>query len=209
MKAMALLAMFALTGGMLACGGTKDDPASGARASSNAATTSGGGGGNPSGVSASTEAPGSYLESDGDSDHDEHEKGLTSDDKTGILVRGHRASRADTRAIATAVKSYYVAATRGDVTRGCSLLASSLATAIAEGEGQPATCAAALSGLFKQLHERLAAEDFTTMVVTGAYVDGTAGLATLGFRTMPESEIVVQRQGHTWKIDGLSDSTIP
>jgi hypothetical protein len=207
---LALLTASVLAGGAIACGSTSGGAGLGSRTSSNAASTSGG----AAGTISRSQSPTSYWESDGDGDADEQEKGPSTDDRGGMVATGYGARRADRQAITAVVKSYYAAATAGDGTRGCSLLSSSLATSIAEGEDQSGpsgarTCAASLSPLFKEQHQRLTAEDFTTMVVTGVHVNGTAALATLGFKAMPESEIVLQREGRTWKIDALFDSTLP
>ena len=45
--------------------------------------------------------------------------------------------------------------------------------------------------------------------MTGAHVNGAAALVTLGFRTVPEREIILQREGGAWKIDALFDSPLP
>jgi hypothetical protein len=124
---------------------------------------------------------------------------------------GYGASRADKKAITAAVRSYYAAATAGDGTKGCSLLSASLATATAEesSSGGSGACAESLSRQFKEQHQRLAAEDYTTMVITGVHVKGAEGLATLGFNTALESEIALLREGRKWKIDALFDSALP
>jgi hypothetical protein len=204
-----LLTMSVLGGGVAACGGSSDRPGSGSHASTLAAATS-----SDAARTSSTVPPGGYLKSDSDGDADERQKGPSSEDMRGMTATGHSVSGADRRAITTVVKSYYLAAAAGDGAQGCPLLDSSLATATTEEQSQlvpntTKTCAASLSRLFEQQHQHLAAEEPTTMVVTGVHVNGATGLATLGFRTMPESEIVLQRKGRTWKIDALFDSLLP
>jgi len=44
------------------------------------------------------------------------------------------------------------------------------------------------------------------MVVISVHAKGNLGLAVLGFRRVPESEILVEREGSSWKIDALFDS---
>jgi hypothetical protein len=157
------------------------------------------------------------LQSDGDRDDDEakKEKGIGAEDLRGILAAGHGANAADKSAITTVVRSYFLAATAGDGAKGCSLLASNLATAVAAEENQPtatgnkSTCATSLTQFFKEQHERLVAEDVKTMVFTGVHVEGDFGSVTLGFKAMPQTEMVLQREGHTWKIAALFDSPLP
>ena len=112
--------------------------------------------------------------------------------------------------MSTLVKSYYAAAAAGDATKACSLLVASFAAGLATSQVQSApgtrgTCSASMSRLLRQLHQRLVADDIATMMVTSVHVKGKVGLAALGFRTMPEGEILVEREGHVWKIDALLD----
>lgn len=194
-----LLAIYMLGCGITACGGTSGAPrsSSGAPALANA--------------SSRVKPSAGYLKSDGDGDPDDRGQKQFSDDQKETLALAPSPSGAETRAIATMVRNYYAAATDEDGATGCSLLASSLATAISErqvADGGTKTCAMSLSVLFKQQHQRMAAEEPSTMVVTGVHVSGTLGLATLGFRAMPEAQIIIQREGDTWKIDALFDSTV-
>ncbi len=39
------------------------------------------------------------------------------------------------------------------------------------------------------------------MTVIKVYVKGTLGVAELGFRKTPEQELIVEREGGTWKVD--------
>jgi hypothetical protein len=165
-------------------------------------------------ASASTHAArsGGYLKDDGDEDNDDasHPMKAPNDDEVLFATYGKQASPADARAVRSLVKRYYAASAAGDAVTACSLLHASLATGLAgqSGQGARGTCAAALSLLLKQQHQRLIAEDVATMVVTKVLVKGNLGLAILGFRTVPESEIVVEREGHTWKVDSLFDSSV-
>jgi hypothetical protein len=40
-------------------------------------------------------------------------------------------------------------------------------------------------------------------------VKADLGLAVIAFKTTPESEIVLEREGHTWKIDALFGGYMP
>jgi hypothetical protein len=188
----ALLAIFVLGSGMTACAGTSSDSSS-----------------SPHAV-----PPGGYWKYDGDKDPDEHEKGPSHEDLGEMTTAAYGANTADKRAITAVLKSYFTAAVSGESTKGCSLLAANLATAVTEEQSQltsgtTGTCATSLSRLLSQQHKRLVREEPTTMVVTGVHVRGNAGFATLGFRAAPESEMVLLREGNTWKIDALFDSTLP
>ena len=207
---MVLLTMAMLASGVAACGGASGDPSSSSSADRSAATTGG-----TTQTNTHAKLPAGYWKSDGDEDLDEQENGPSKDDKGGMVASGHGASPADKNAISAVVRRYLQAGTAGDGAEGCSLLAASLSGALAEQESQlpsrsaGVTCAAALSRLFNEEHARLLAEGFATMVVTGVHVDGPMALATLGFRTAHESEIVLRREHGVWKIDALSDSTLP
>ena len=110
-----------------------------------------------------TAPPGSYLKNDGDVDPDDGQKGTSGTEQQGMVAAGHNASSAEKRAITATVQSYYSAAVAGNGTKGCSLLATSLATATAEGQPQTADCAASLSRLFAQQHQSLTTEDAGTV----------------------------------------------
>jgi hypothetical protein len=163
--------------------------------------------------SASQVSPaGGYLKDDGDKDFDDvssYHGHPENDDRSILAPYGSRTSPADTSAVTTLVKRYYVAAAAGDGAQACSLLSSSLATGLALGGSTQSTvseCAAPMSQLFKQQHQRLVAQEVATMVVVGVHVKGNTGLAVLGFKKMPESEITVVREDHAWKIDALFES---
>jgi hypothetical protein len=195
--------------GLCSCGGADNPVGSSPTASSNTTAAH-------SAAAATTQramSPEGYLKYDNDIDPDYYRKGPSNDDQSELTAAGRGASRADRRAIAAIVKSYYTAAADEDGAKGCSLLHSSLATVLAEAQGRPTsgggTCAASLSLLFRRQHQHLAADDAKTMVVTGVHVKDNVGLATLGFRTMPETEIVLEREGSAWKIDALYDSPLP
>jgi hypothetical protein len=158
---------------------------------------------------------GGYLKEDGDKDGDDHGRPVRgeNDDLTLFAAYGRRASSADARAITALVKRYYAASATEDSATACSLLSSSLITGVVTeqsqtGQGAGKTCPASIAPLLKQQHQQLVADDVATMVVTSVHVKGDLGLAALGFRTMPEAEIVVEREGQAWRIDALFDSNM-
>ena len=134
------------------------------------------------------------------------------------LDYGHAASAADAQAVTALVKRYYATALAGDGTKACSMITSSLAEAIVEdfghGSAGPSylktgtTCPAVMTLLFKHEHSLLVPE-FAHLQVTRVRLIGHRGLAILRFGTLPERQIPVAREGHTWKIPGLLDTELP
>jgi hypothetical protein len=155
---------------------------------------------------------GSYpKDSDKDGDDKRHPANAENDDRTLFAAYAGRASPADRRAVTILVNRYYTAAAAGDAAKACSLLSSSLAAGLAtsqghSGQGDHNTCAGPMSLLIRQQHQRLIADDVTTMVVTSVYMKGDQGLAVLSFKAMPEATIAVEREGHAWKVGALLDS---
>jgi hypothetical protein len=165
-----------------------------------------------SSASTSISSRSGYLKEDGDKDGDDgaYPAHPGQDDQSFLATYGGRARPATARAIASVVERYYAASLAGDGASACALLNAGLATALAAQRGRAAqgdrACAAALSPLLAQQHPHLLAEDPATMVVTGVYAKGNLGLAVLGFRSAPESDIVVAREGRAWRIDALFDN---
>jgi hypothetical protein len=200
-RSLALLTMVLLSLTAIACGASSATTHStpprpqGAATSAHSSTLSGGG----------------YSKNDGDRDYDDdaHYRGSPPNDDRSLLVGyGPRASPAEVRAVTSVVKRYYVASLAGNGAAACSLLTASLAGGLAAGYSQPNhgsthTCAAVLSPLLAQQHQRLLDEDVSTMGVTAVHVKGTLGLAVLGFKTAPEGEIPLEREGHSWKVAAL------
>lgn len=157
--------------------------------------------------------PGSYLKLDGDLDNDDepHPVKAEADELPLLRHSGGKASPADARAISTLVKSFYAASAAVDGARTCSLMHTGLASALAAQHSERAheTCAEAMSVLLRREHRRLLSEDVSTMVVISVHVKGDLGLAVLGFRATPESQIVVEREGQAWKIDTLFGTYMP
>ena len=154
-----------------------------------------------------------YDLQDADNDPDDRRTpGYVNDEESLFPTYGRGASPADTRAIATLVKRYLAAATSDEGTMACSLLDATLVRELAaagSGEGSGDSCATALPALFMRQHPRTTAADVATMTVISVHVKGDVGLAELGFRTLPEQELIAEREGHTWKIDALLGNYMP
>jgi hypothetical protein len=211
---LALLASVLLGVGMSACGtGARTDGTS--RVTPDAASAHKGSAATSSTAIASS--PDGYLKYDGDKDFDDTQGGRNDPEYDSSILfssLGGRASAADTQAVTTLVKSYFAASAAEDGARACSLLAAGLADGLQANQSQSAgsphdRCANSLSSLLAQQHSQLVADDVATMVVTSVHVKGNLGVAALGFRAAPESEILVEREGHTWKIDALFAGLMP
>ncbi len=156
------------------------------------------------------------TKADGDKDNDVGTPGDDNDNR-GALLFGHAASAPEKRTITALVKRYYTTALAGDGARACSMLYSTLAEAVPEDYGLvpgpvymrgAKTCPAAMALLFKHFHAQLALE-VPKLEVTRVRLIEHHGYALLSFGTLPEREILVIREGHTWKIGGIYDGELP
>lgn len=160
--------------------------------------------------------PRGYLNDDGDEDFDDmpHYNGHPPDDDLKLLASyGPKASSEETRAIASVIKRYYTASLAGNGTVACSLLSSSLASGLAStqsqaGQGGAGACAGKISPLLKQQHAHLLSENVATMRVASVHAKGGTGLAVLQFKTAPESELALEREGRVWKVNALFDTDL-
>jgi ketosteroid isomerase-like protein len=206
----ALLAAALLAAAVVACGQVSKVNGSSSLAAS--------AGGSATPTPSSPAPSGGYLKVDGDQDDDDraHASRAVNDDRELFETYGNSAGAADKRAVSALVKSYFAAAAAGDAAKDCSLLQADLVANLAargasssqgksSGQSARAACARSMSALLAQQHRRLA-DEVPTMLVTGVHVRGDVGLAVLGFRRMPEGEIVVEREGNAWKVDALLDS---
>jgi len=165
----------------------------------------------PSG-STTTSASAGYLKEDGDNDGEDHGHTQTGEnDDQSLFASYSPASPQQARTISTLVRNYYQASSAENARRACELLSASLLSGLVPG---PATgghggCATMFEPLLAQQHRRLLEDQVTTMTVIRVLVKGQVGLVVVGFRAMPESDIVVAREGRTWKIDALFDSLVP
>jgi hypothetical protein len=154
---------------------------------------------------------GDYLKADGDGDGDDRSPPTVvgADERPLLSAYGGKADAADKRAIASLVKSYYAASAAGEAARACSLLYGTLARGLANQQGGPTRgCADPMAVLLGQQRARLASEK-ASLIVVAVHVKGNLGLAVLGFKRTPESEMVVDREDRTWKIDALVASYMP
>jgi hypothetical protein len=117
----------------------------------------------------------------------------------------------DKRAVAELVKRYYAAALAGDGVKGCSMLYSVFAKAVAEDYGQvpslsylhgAKTCAALMSRVFDHFHSQLAAQ-VPVLRVTAVRFKGARGVAVLSFKDMPTLLLPVEREHGVWRVDQL------
>jgi ketosteroid isomerase-like protein len=154
-----------------------------------------------------------FLKSDNDRDPDDRGKSISNDDEAELVsAQRYGSTVAERAAIGQVVKTYYRAASAGDGAAGCVLLAQPLASSLPPSQashGSRQTCPQSLSRLFAAQRSHLVAEDAPTMVLTGVHVHGDVAFVTLGFRAMPEGELLLQREGRDWKLNALFDSGLP
>ncbi len=209
MRRLLALAMIALPAvGLFACGG------SGAGGSSHVSPVS-----DPDDVAttvATSETSPVPLDSRVDSDKD-NDIGAPYDDTNNSSSFGHAANLSERRAITALLKHYYATALAGNGARGCSMLYSTLAEAAVEDDAQPPgpvymrgakSCAAVMTLLFKHYHAQLAAE-LPKLRVTRVRLEEHHGIAFLSFGALPERQISVVREGHTWKLNTIYDQELP
>jgi ketosteroid isomerase-like protein len=201
MSLVALAALVSLSTSMSACGQESGRPATTQVSSSTSDT----------GKADSLRArpSGSYWRHDGDADdHEAASRHPEADDKLELDAFGHRASHAEREAISALVRRYYAAAAAGDSTTVCALLSPAFATQLGNGSSNSGrngttTCSKAVAPLLTQQHEQLTALEASTMIVTDVRLKGSTGLAVLGFRRMPQSTILVEREGIMWRLGQL------
>lgn len=207
-----LLAVALLGAGVCGCGGasTRTRPASPTSSNPTASRPAA-----ATGTSATAPAP-AHPRADVDGDNDISAAG---DDHSNSrsLSFGHAASAPEERTIAALVRRYYAAALAEDGTKACSMLYSTFAESVPEDYGQvpgppymrgAKTCPAALKLLFKHYHALLTVE-VPTLAVTRVRLVEHHGYALLRFGPLPERQIGVAREGHTWRIAALFDSELP
>ena len=134
-----------------------------------------------------------------------------------VLASGHQPSASERRAITLLLKRYYKAATAENGARACAMIYSTLAEAVPEDYGQSppgqpymkgTTCPMVLTMIFKHFHPQLSLE-LPKLKVAGMRISEGHGVAVLRFGRLPERQIAIRREGHTWKISALLDSELP
>jgi hypothetical protein len=152
-----------------------------------------------------------------DNDGDNPENTQTDSDDGSVLDFGHPADASDARQITALVKRYYAAAAAEEGARACSMLYSTFAEAVPEDYGKSppgpsfargTTCPAVMTAMFKHFHSHLVAR-LPKLQVYRVGVNERQGEVVLRFGSLPEREIHVDREGHTWKVVALIDSALP
>lgn len=170
----------------------------------------------PSTIPSKTPPAAAETKADADKDNDAR----APDDDTNnnsALNFGRAASASDTKAITVLVKRYYALADAENGAAACPMIYSTLEEAVPEDYGQSppgpsyargTSCAAVLTLIFKHYHSQIALEHPRLKVARVRLIEHH-GIAILHFGTMPEREISVARERHTWKLGSLFDSEIP
>lgn len=204
-----LLSTCVLSASIAACGSTSKD-ASSSQTSNTPKTVS---------VSTTpTKAPPAPVETKTDADKDNDASGFADEkNNDSVLDFGHAADSSDQREITSLIKRYYAAAVTENGAKACSLLYSTIEESVPEDYGisppsQPylrgTTCPAVLTLLFKHYHPQLLLE-YPKLEVARVRMIEHHGLVILRFGKLPEREIPVGREGHTWKLDALLDNEMP
>ncbi len=207
-----LLAVVSLGGYVAACGGS--DKASHTGVSATASTVESG-----KISTVPTDTTPAPAETKADADHDNDLAAAEGDDRNnnGTLDYGHEADAAETRAITALIEHYYKAAYTENGARACSMLYSAFEEEVPEDYGQSppgppymsgTTCPAILTLLFKHFHPQLMLE-YPKLVVARIRVSEHHAVSILRFGGLPERQIGVTRERHTWKVDQLLDSEVP
>jgi hypothetical protein len=138
-----------------------------------------------------------------------------SDDDAPIRFYGHAASRADRRAIVSVVRLYYKAAAAEHGSLACSsAIYSLIAETLPEGyegpvaPGQPRTCATAMTRIFSLGHRRYAA-DLAALRVTGVRVREGKAIVLVFLGGKPDSYVRLHRDGAAWRMQSLSELSMP
>lgn len=155
------------------------------------------------------------VDKDNSEDHKPDENGNYHDSDDSIVTFGHTANSVDTQAITAAVKRYYAVAASGNGSKACSMLVPSLAKAIPEDDGHGSagpsylqagrTCPAIMALLFKHMRNQVT----VSIHVTAVRTNGNHAVALLGSKTVPASEVLIERQGGVWMISSLIGSPLP
>jgi hypothetical protein len=153
-----------------------------------------------------------------DADRDNDLEAAEDDTNNNAALRfGQSASPGDRRAIEALVRRYYEVALAGEAAKGCSMLYSLLVESAVEdyaGTGglpyaQGAkNCQEVLADVFRFYHARLVAL-VPKLGISDVRLQGGHGYAVLSFGRLPERELLVSREGHTWRIGAFMDSELP
>jgi hypothetical protein len=205
---LALLAIAVFGFGLTACGSTKTSTGSTPPVTTDAVTSS----------STPVAVPPAPIQSKADADKD-NDLGAAEEDtrNSGVLDYGHAASVSDQRAVTKLLKRYYAAAAAENGAAACMMIYSTLAESVAEDYGHTPpgpeyshgrTCPEVMTRMFAHFHPQLALE-LPKLQVAHVRLVEHHGLVVLSFGTLPERQIGVAREGHTWKVETLLDSEIP
>jgi hypothetical protein len=134
-----------------------------------------------------------------------------------VLNLGHAANATDKGLIAALVRRYYKAEADEDGAAACSMLYSLYAESVPEDYGvtppgptyaHGTTCPAVMTLVFKHFHNQIVAR-LPKLEISRVRLIAHQGVAVLSFGGRPEREIHVTREGHIWRIVGLTDSELP
>jgi hypothetical protein len=122
---------------------------------------------------------------------------------------GYKTNPADAQSVRIMVKRYYAAAAANDGARACSLFQKTFATSIPEDYGQPPgpaylrgrTCAVVMSKFFRHLAS--VKRCLSGVRVMEVRMVGTEAAALLRIPTIGDSELLLRRDGDSWKVSKM------
>jgi hypothetical protein len=153
-------------------------------------------------------------DADFDNDYKKENNGYYDNDDASVLDYGHAADAAELKTVTGIVERYYKAAAADDGAEACSMIQPSLAKSLPEDYGQapgPAylrgarTCQAVMSLVFKYRRSLVSG----SIRVTAVRVESDKALALLGSKTMPASDMPLERERGSWTVSSLLDSPLP
>lgn len=217
-KWLVLVAVVSVCAGVSACGG-----GAGARPPTSTALQAARGLSGLRGDEDDDDGPGEYTptpgrndpDADGDDDTKDNERrGYYDRDDGALRGFGQAASEGDKRALVALVDRYYTAASAGDGSAACSIIAPALAASIPQSYGGitappytrgAKTCAEVMSLLFRHFRGELTART----VITAIRVDGNQGRVLLGSPAQPAGYIPAIREHGGWSMVSLLPIPLP
>jgi hypothetical protein len=134
-----------------------------------------------------------------------------------VLDFGHAANAGQSRAINSLIKRYYTVAVAENGSKACSMLYSTYAETVPGVYGisppgptwaRGTSCPAVLTSVFKHFHKQLAVR-LPKLKVSRIRIKERQGVVILSFGALPEREIRIVRERHTWRVLALIDNQLP
>jgi hypothetical protein len=167
--------------------------------------------------SASLKAPQRPGINDTYDEDDKASRKVEENDDVEIEIYGHPANAAEWKVATAFVKKYYAAAAAENGAAACLLLDPLAANGLGGSYEKPSdpaylhgkTCAEVMTKLFKHRHKLMTAEN-AGLEVTDVRATNETDFILLAFKGIRERRFMgVQRNGHTFQLEALTDSQYP